>query len=106
MTRCVCMVQEGQTPHEKRGDLERSLRHYTESAFGSAADIGWITVPAGSGFTAAKPSTSSIVSVTAPQPLDQAQRAALLSQLCDLWMEQTGCSLDEIVAVVNDPPSL
>ncbi len=103
MTRCVCLVQEGQTPDERKTILGGLLNTYSERAFGEGADINWVTVPAGSGFTAAQPSTSSIVSFTAPQAVEQGVRTSLLTDLCDLWMDETGCSLDEIVAVINDP---
>ncbi len=103
MTRCLCLVQQDQTPEAKRAQLQQGLQRFSEGAFGQAADITWISVPAGSGFTAAAPSTSSIVSFTADQPIEQDERVSLLGELCDLWMQETGCSLAEIVAVISDP---
>lgn len=103
MIRCMCLVQEGQTPEKKQAPLQRILNDFSERAFGQPANIIWTTVPARSGFTAAEPSTSSIVSMTAAQPIEQETRATMLSELCDIWMRETGCSLNEIVAVINDP---
>ncbi len=103
MIRCMCLVQEGQTPEKKQVPLQRLLNEFSERAFGQPASVIWTSVAARSGFTAAKPSTSSIVSMTAAEPVAQETRMTLLSELCDLWMQETGCSLDEIVAVINDP---
>ena len=44
-----------------------------------------------------------IVSLVADKPLEQSTRVDMLEQLCALWMDQTNCSLDEIVGVINDP---
>ena len=103
MIPCVCLVQENQIPDERQDQIRPALSAFTSRAFGEPAEIRWSTVARGNGFTAAAPSTSSIVSLTAPQPLDQTKRAELLRALCDLWMGATDCSLNEIVAVINDP---
>ena len=105
MINCTCLVQVGQHPDRCESNLTAALGGFTERAFGAPASISWITVPAGGGFTAGKPSTSSIVSMSAPEPLDQSHRAALLGELCELWMNETGCSINEIVAVISDPRS-
>ncbi len=103
MTRCMCLVQAGQTPDTRQAELETVLIQFAEQAFDKPAEINWISIAEGNGFTAAAPSTSSIVSMTANQPLTQDRRHALLSDLCDRWMDVTGCSLNEIVAVISDP---
>ena len=104
MIQCMCIVQQGQKPNQQRDELSQLLNSFAEDSFGAKAEIDWIVVSAGNGFTAAKPSTSSIVAFTAPDPVEQGQRVALLTQLCDRWMTATGCSLNEIVAAINDPP--
>ena len=103
MIRCICFVQEGQTPERKTEELERKLSSFSEQAFGAAANVNWVSVSAGNGFTAAQPSTSSIVSMTAEEPIPQEKRVSLLKELCDIWIDETGCSLDEVVAIINDP---
>jgi len=103
MIRCMCLVQAGQTPDAKQVPLQNLLNDFSERAFGQPADIIWTKVPAQSGYTAGKPSTSSIVSMTAAKPIAQETRVDLLGELCDIWMGETGCSLNEIVAVINDP---
>ena len=103
MIRCMCLVQEGQGPDLQRTSLHELLETFAERAFGQPADVHWVAVPAGGGFTDARPSTSSVVSITSAEPVAQDTRTALLKTLCDGWMEETGCSLNEIVAVINDP---
>ena len=103
MIRCMCLVQEGQTPDNMRDVIIEKLNAFSQSSFNESAEVYWHAIPPGSGYTAAKLSTSSIVSVTAPQPLTQGERVPLLNEICDLWMNETGCSINEVVASVNDP---
>lgn len=103
MINCFCVVQAGQGPDADQAALQQALQGFTREHLGGPAEITWLTVPEGCGFTAGKPSTSSVVSITAGEALDQSRRIALLHALSDLWMERTGCSADELVAVVNDP---
>lgn len=103
MTTCNCIVQAGQISAETQSALRANLDRFAQEKFGSAAEIGWVEIPSGSGYTAAKPSTSSIVSLAANEPLEQSARIDMLKELCDLWSAETGCSLDEIVGVINDP---
>lgn len=103
MIDCTCLVQDGQSPATKQASLHRLLTTFTEHAFGQSANVRWISVRPGSGFTAAELSTSSVVSMTAPEPIAQDQRVSLLKELCDVWVRETGCSPDEIVAVIGDP---
>ena len=103
MANCLCVVQAGQTPDTRQAQLTEALNGFSRQNFGEPADITWMAVPEGSGFTAGEPSTSSVVSFTADQPLEQSRRIALLTALSDLWMGGTGCSHDELVAVINDP---
>lgn len=103
MTPCTCLVQAGQIPAATEAALRSGLSNFAERAFGAPAEINWIIVPEKGGFTAAKPSTSALVTLQADAPVEQSRRVALLQELCDLWMGETNCSLDEIVAVISDP---
>ena len=104
MINCTCFVQEGQAPDENQDQLKAVLGGFSQSSFGEDAQIAWIPVAAGSGFTEGKPSTSSVVSITAAEPLAANRRETLLRELVRLWTNETGCSVDEIVAVIADPP--
>ena len=103
MINCTCIVQEGQSPDQNREKLLDAISGFTAKSLNEEAKIAWIQVAAGNGFTEGKPSTSSVVSLTANEPLSTIKREAFLRELVDLWTHSTGCSVDEIVAVVSDP---
>lgn len=103
MINCTCVVQAGQAPDQNQDVLTNALNTFTAQAFGAGAQVAWIPVAPGNGFTAGKPSTSSVVSLTATEPLRPERREALLRELVSLWTTETGCSIDEVVAVIADP---
>ena len=103
MINCTCFVQAGQQPDLQKTELHGLLNRFTTTAFDAEAQVAWIPVPKGSGFTAGQPSTSSVVSMTASEPLSPARREALLRQFVALRTDETGCSVDEVVAVISDP---
>ena len=105
MTSCNCIVQEGEIPPATEADLRRSLQAFSRRAFGSDAEISWLTVPRGNGFTAGEPTKASVVSLRSEVPLEQGRREFLLKELCDLWIRETQCSIDELVGVIADPPT-
>ena len=103
MIQCTCLVQEGQISAASEAVLREKLDAFTQKTFGSGVEISWIAVPKKGGFTASKPSTSSIVSMRAPAPVNQAERGPLLRELCSFWTAETGQTLNEIVGVISDP---
>ncbi|MEM0987132.1 MAG: hypothetical protein AAGJ32_12875 [Pseudomonadota bacterium] len=103
MISCNCIVQAGQISAATEATLRANLEAFSQNAFGEAAHITWREIPEGSGFTAAQPSTSSIVSMTANAPLQQSERATLLKDMCTLWIRETNQTLDEVVGVISDP---
>lgn len=103
MIACTAMVQAGQIAPATVERLEGDLDAFTRDAFDAPATIAWVEVEAGNGFTKGEPSTTSVVSVSAPAALEQGRRVELLDALCALWMDATQCALDEVVAVVADP---
>ena len=105
MTACMCLVQEGQVSAEQEAALRSRMDVFSVEAFDAPPAIAWIAVPEGNGFTAAKPSTSVLVSIQSNRPLPQGERVELLSELCDIWMQETGLGADEVVTVVRDPDS-
>ena len=104
MINCLCIVQAGQAPDQNKSELVAALDAFAARSFGEGAEISWMPVAEGNGFTAHSSSTSSVVSFTAKTPLDQTARVAMLKELSDIWTQGTGCSADELVAVINDPP--
>ncbi|MEO1227975.1 MAG: hypothetical protein AAFZ18_03645 [Myxococcota bacterium] len=103
MVSCTCLVQAERVSAEVEDALRSALQAFSQRAFGAPSELLWIVVPKGSGFTAAQPSRTSVVSMRAPTKLQQSVREALLRELCALWTGATGCSQDEVVAVIRDP---
>lgn len=103
MTVCNCIVQEGRISADQEALLKSGIDDLARRAFGSEAEISWLVIPRGNGFTAGEPTAASVVSLRANEPLEQPRRVALLKELCDFWIGQTGCSIDEFVGVIADP---
>ena len=103
MTDCICMVQAGQISAAQQEALRSATSDFTSRNFGSPADINWVEVPEGNGFTAAKPSTSVIVSVRSDRSLAPSERVPLLHELEGIWREHSGRGPDEVVTVITDP---
>lgn len=100
-----CMVQEGLISQAMRAELSKRLTDISRDVFGGIdedVEVGWIEVPAGSGYTGGKPSTSSLALATVPDGTSQKDRCQALSAICDAWTEVTGCSINEIVATAVD----
>lgn len=103
MINCSCLVQSGQSPDAHKPEMLDFINDFTSRSFGQEAQITWTAVAEGNGFTARKPSTSSVISIVANEPLSSARREGLLKEFVTLWTEKTGASVDEIVAVIADP---
>ena len=103
MIACNCVVQAGQIPAPVETALRTALDAFAQKSFGAKATINWTVVPPNSGYTAGVPSTSAVVSMRSNTALQQSKREALLRELCDIWSQETKCSLDEVVGVISDP---
>ena len=99
----LCVIQEGQNPDRQRQKLTAVLNDFARERLGDSLAIDWLVVAEGCGFTAGRPSRSSVLSLTAGESLGQERREGILRDLVSLWTSETGCSIDEIVAVVADP---
>ena len=107
MAEYACILQEDQAADTLRDELAEGLRHIGRECFGDGedgAEITWLTVAPGFGFTAAEPSTSSLVVRSCPEGFPQAEREAFMRKVCDLWSEVTGCTDHEIVVTALDGP--
>jgi hypothetical protein len=107
MAHYACIVQSGQTAEREQARLSEGLRQLGREAFGddpSAVEIRWLPVPEGFGFSAGEPSTASLIVRSVPVGTPDALRERFMSQVCRLWQDTTGCSLDEIVVTTFDGP--
>lgn len=102
----VCMVQEGQAAAGLRERLGDGLMRLATETFGDDAgvDIGWVVVPEGFGFTAGKPSTSSLIARSVPTGYPDDARVVFMRKVSDLWLEVTGCDPDEVVVTTLEGP--
>ena len=101
----ACIIQEGQAAHQKQEVLEAALRRIGEESFGddpSATGFSWIVVKKGFAWTAGEPSTSSLVVRSVPVGLPFDQRETFMRKVSDLWENETGCSINEIVVTAWD----
>jgi hypothetical protein len=98
MINCNGLVQEGSLSPTQVSGLEAALGALTARFFDDEASFGWTSIPKGSGFTGGVPSTSALVSMGVPQTISTETRTALLNAICDVWMEHTNCSVNEIIA--------
>ncbi len=99
----MCVVQQDQITADVAQTLKSAIGEFTQQSFGADAEIAWIEIPAGSGFTTAKPSTTLIASMHANRPLPQDVRVPLLKQLGEICMDITGLSTNEVVTSIRDP---
>ena len=105
MTQCTCMVQQGQITAEQEAILRAETSAFAQAKFGKPAQINWITVGEGNGYTEGKLSTSVIVSITADRSLSPSEREPLLRELGQIWERGAARGPDEVVTVVRDPES-
>ncbi len=97
---CRCFLQEGQISEAIVKALAIGIRKLvSDHGLGDKLNESWIVVPEGCGWSAGEPSRCSVVSLVTPE-IDQTKRVAILTALCDLWMDKTGCAADEVLATV------
>ena len=102
-----CMIQQGQAADRNIPALEAGLKRLGQAFFDddpSEVDIRWTRQAPGWAWTAGEPSTSAIVVRSVPVGFDDDERAVFLRAVVDLWVETTGCSVNEVVATAFDGP--
>jgi hypothetical protein len=107
MARYACIIQEGQAAEGKQAELADGLRRVGRERLGDppeGAEISWITIRRGFGFTAGEPSTASLVVRSMPVGFPDAERHAFMRSVCELWRGVTGCTADEIMVTALDGP--
>lgn len=107
MAQYACIIQSGQVAEARQAELSDGLKRIAHDLLGDvpdAVDVKWITVREGFGFTAGRPSRSSLVVRSVPNGYPDDRRTKLLSTISDLWQDVTGCGSDEIVVTAMDGP--
>lgn len=101
----MSMVQQGIVSDAQRGTLTGLLPDLVERHLRTPPTpdrVAWNEIPATYGYTAGKQSRSSVVQIDAPAATDQAVREALMNDVCNLWIDVTGCTINEIIVIVAD----
>lgn len=98
----MCIVQEGQVPEEQERRLRVEICAFVQRSFQQLADIDWVVVPRGSGFTAAMTSTAIITTMRSNRLLEDDERTSLLKELSRICRIVTGRSKDEVVTAIRD----
>ena len=100
----TCMVQEGRISAELKTSLESALKTAVRDHVGDDAKlaVAWLTVPSGSGYSAGKPSTSSLVQLSVPDGFSQDSRAALMHDVSVRWCTISGQTKYEVMVSVPD----
>lgn len=100
----ICLVQEGSTAGPVRTRLEAGLHRLAAQQFPDSGECSflWMEVAAGCGFTAGQPTKAAIAAATVPPGTVKDVRARFLSGVCELWVRETGCTLDDILATAFD----
>ena len=101
-----CIVQEGVVPDELRMKLAAEIRRISASVLSIAEDdieVGYYEVRNGFGFRGGEVSTTSTVRGQLTEPIDQETRVDLMTQILNMWVAETGCEIDELLASARDP---
>lgn len=102
----LATVQAGTLSDGQRNQLDARVPDVVQQHLNTMAapeGVVWTEIPSTYGYTAGKPSRSSLVRVEVPDTIDQPSREALMHAVCQVWMDVTGCTIDEIVVTaVNE----
>ena len=104
----MCLVQQGAVTPAMRERLEAGLSQLVSREFPQrgGASFAWMEIAPGCGFTAGEPSQAAIAATTVPVGTTREGRARFLGGVCELWVRETGCHIDDIVASAFDDGAL
>ena len=113
MPQYACMVQEGQLADRTRDRLADGLKRLGAEAFGDVpaeVEIRWVAIRKGFGFTAGKPSTSSLIARSVPAELGddartQEQKDRLVAGLADALARAFDLRPEQVSVVTVDVPA-
>ena len=100
-----CTMQEGQICEQTRAELAAGLQQIAQDVLGESADdvpVSYSDIPSGFGFRGGEPSTTSLVRGSIVGGVTQDVREDLMRRICDMWMEISGCTVDELVVSARD----
>ena len=103
--RFECTMQEGQIAASTRESLATGLRAIAQEVLGEApgdVPVEFSDIPTGFGFRGGEPSTTSLVRGSIVGGVTQEVREDFMRRIIDMWMEVSGCTVDELVVSARD----
>ena len=103
--RFSCTMQEGVIGEDVRDRLAEGLVAVTGTVLGTdAAEISveFEEIPHGYGFRGGELSTTSLVRGSIEGGVEQPVRVELMMAISDMWMEISGCTVDDLVVSARD----
>lgn len=97
--RMMCMMQEHGLSKQEILQLEQHSKALYKQYFGDAYQLMpvWIVIPRGQAYLAAKPSTTTTVTIAVEDNLSDDIRHAYMAEFCRMWMGITQCHINEII---------
>ncbi len=100
MAKYIATIQEGHPAQSIRDELASGLKAVAEGALGddpATTDVVWKIIPKGFGWTAGRPSNSSVLLCVVSEDLQFKARANFMSKVNDLWVSKTGADPNELL---------
>ena len=100
-----CTMQEGVIGEDVRTRLADGLVAVTGTVLGTDAaeiSVGFEDIPHGYGFRGGELSTTSLVRGSIEGGVEQPVRVELMTAISDMWMEISGCGVDDLVVSARD----
>ena len=100
-----CTMQEGVIGEDVRARLAEGLVAVTGTVLGTdAADtsVDFEDIPHSYGFRGGELSTTSLVRGSIEGGVEQPVRVELMMAISDMWMEISGCTVDDLVVSARD----
>ncbi|MDJ0789776.1 MAG: hypothetical protein QNK05_23515 [Myxococcota bacterium] len=107
MAEYVCIIQEGQEAERQKDALSAALKKLGQEAFGddpAQTEIDWRVIKPDFAWTAGEPSHSSVVIRSVPVGLPNERREPFLRAVGELFVEHTGCHINDVVITAWDGP--
>ncbi len=104
MTKCIATIQEGHKGEGLQEELAAELKRIAALSFEDQVDdleVKWKVIPRGYGWTAGKPSNSSVLLCVVPEALPFKTRAKFMHRVNDVWIDTTGADASELLIVTH-----
>lgn len=102
--RILALFQQGAFSNSKFARLEKNTIELYKRHLGAHYKFAfvWLEIPQGQAYIAGKPSTATTITMPVENNTSNNKRHAFMSAMCEMWMQETGCSENEIILSVMD----